>query len=289
MIIYLNGKYVPKEQAVVSVFDHGLLYGDGIFEGIRAYHNRVFKMEEHIDRLYESAKSIMLNIGMSKDEMTEMVLETLRKNDLREGYIRLLVTRGVGDLGLDPNKCPKASVICIAADIQLYPAELYQKGLKINTVATRRNISEAVNPRIKSLNYMNNILAKIEAVQMGCAEALMLNNDGYVAEATGDNVFLVKNGTLLTPPSSVGALEGVTRNTVMELARKKGLEVKEALLTRHDVYNADECFLTGSAAEVIPVVSVDGRQINDGTPGETTKMLNADFGELTKIDGPEIF
>ncbi|QRN84973.1 branched-chain-amino-acid transaminase [Clostridia bacterium] len=289
MIIYLNGKYVPKEQAVVSVFDHGLLYGDGIFEGIRAYHNRVFKMEEHIDRLYESAKSIMLNIGMSKDEMTEVVLETMRKNDLREGYIRLLVTRGVGDLGLDPNKCPKASVICIAADIQLYPAELYQKGLKISTVATRRNISEGVNPRIKSLNYMNNILAKIEAVQMGCAEALMLNNEGYVAEATGDNVFLVKKGTLLTPPSSVGALEGVTRNTVMELAEKRGLKVKEALLTRHDVYNADECFLTGSAAEVIPVVSVDGRQIGDGTPGETTMMLNADFGELTKIDGPEIF
>ena len=289
MIIYLDGKYVPKEQAVVSVFDHGLLYGDGIFEGIRAYHNRVFKLEEHIDRLYESAKSIMLDIGMSKEEMTEVVLETMRKNDLREGYIRLLVTRGVGDLGLDPRKCPKASIICIGASIQLYPEELYEKGLEINTVATRRNINEGVNPRIKSLNYMNNILAKIEAVRMGCAEALMLNNEGYVAEATGDNVFLVKKGVLLTPPTSAGALEGITRNTVMELARERGMEVKEVMMTRHDVYNADECFLTGSAAEVIPVVSVDGRLIGDGTPGETTKMLNTDFRELTKSDGPEIF
>jgi branched-chain amino acid aminotransferase len=289
MIIYLDGKYVPKEQAVVSVFDHGLLYGDGIFEGIRAYHNRVFKLEEHIDRLFESAKTVMLEIGKTKEEMTEIVLETLRKNDLREGYIRLLVTRGVGDLGLDPRRCPKASVICIAANIQLYPEELYQKGMEINTVATRRNIAEGVNPRVKSLNYMNNILAKIEAVRMGCSEALMLNNEGYVAEASGDNVFLVKKGVLLTPPISAGILEGITRNAVMDLARVRGMEVKEITLTRHDVYNADECFLTGSAAEVIAVVSVDGRVIGEGVPGEKTMMLNADFRELTKSDGPEIF
>ncbi len=289
MIVYLDGKYVPEEQAVVSVFDHGLLYGDGIFEGIRAYHNRVFKLEEHIDRLYESAKTIMLDIGLTKEETTEVVLETMRKNGLREGYIRLVVTRGKGDLGLDPRRCPKASVICIGASIQLYPEEFYVKGLDINTVATRRNISEGVNPRVKSLNYMNNILAKIEAVRMGCPEALMLNNEGYVSEATGDNVFLVKKGVLITPPISAGILEGVTRNTVMDLAREAGIEVKEALFTRHDVYNADECFLTGSAAEVVPVVKVDGRVIGDGVPGEITRRLNADFRELTKTDGPVIF
>jgi len=289
MIVYLDGKYVPEEQAVVSVFDHGLLYGDGIFEGIRAYHNRVFKLEEHIDRLYESAKTIMLDIGLTKEETTEVVLETMRKNGLREGYIRLVVTRGKGDLGLDPRRCPKASVICIGANIQLYPEEFYEKGLDINTVATRRNISEGVNPRVKSLNYMNNILAKIEAVRMGCPEALMLNNEGYVSEATGDNVFLVKKGVLITPPISAGILEGVTRNTVMDLAREAGIEVKEALFTRHDVYNADECFLTGSAAEVIPVVKVDGRVIGDGVPGGITRRLNADFRELTKTDGPVIF
>lgn len=289
MIIYKDGSYVPKEQAVVSVFDHGLLYGDGIFEGIRAYHNRVFKMREHIDRLYESAKTLMLDIGMSKEEMTEVVLETLRRNDLREGYIRLLVTRGVGDLGLDPRKCPRSSVIVIAANIQLYPEELYEKGLSINTVATRRNIAEGVNPRVKSLNYMNNILAKMEAVRMGCAEALMLNQEGYVAEATGDNVFLVKHGVLITPSISEGILEGITRNAVMDLARERGMEVREMRLTRHDVYNADECFLTGSAAEVIPVVEVDGRTIGDGTPGEHTMTLNAAFRELTRHDGPLIF
>jgi len=289
MVIYLDGKFVPEEQAVVSVFDHGLLYGDGIFEGIRAYHNRVFKMEEHIDRLFESAKTLMLDIGMTKEETIEVVLESLRRNNLKEGYIRLVVTRGKGDLGLDPRRCPKSSVICIAANIQLYPEELYEKGLEINTVATRRNIAEGVNPRIKSLNYVNNILAKMEAIRMGCIEALMLNNEGYVAEATGDNVFLVKKNVLLTPPISAGILEGITRNAVMDLAKARGMEVKEMMLTRHDVYNADECFLTGSAAEVIPVVKVDGRVIGEGIPGENTNKLIADFRELTKHDGPEIF
>ena len=289
MIVYLDGKYVPEEQAVVSVFDHGLLYGDGIFEGIRAYHNRVFKMDEHIDRLFESAKTIMLDIGLTKAEVTDVVLETMRRNNLRQGYIRLVVTRGKGDLGLDPNRCPKACVICIGANIQLYPEELYQKGLKINTVATRRNISEGVNPRVKSLNYMNNILAKIEAVRMGCPEALMLNNEGYVAEATGDNVFLVKKGVLITPPIHAGILEGITRNTVIDLARERGIEVREMLFTRHDVYNADECFLTGSAAEVIPVVEVDGRQVGEGVPGSMTMELNSAFRAQTEIDGPVIF
>ncbi|WP_227764484.1 branched-chain-amino-acid transaminase [Zhaonella formicivorans] len=288
LIIYLNGKYVPEEEAVVSVFDHGLLYGDGVFEGIRAYHGRVFKLKEHIDRLYESAQTIKLNIELTKEEMTEVVLETLRRNNLQDGYIRLVVSRGKGDLGLDPRKCSKSFVFCIAAGIQLYPKELYEKGLSIVTVATRRNIPEAMNPRVKSLNYLNNIMAKIEATLAGVPEALMLNNEGYVAEATGDNVFLVKNGVLITPPPFVGLLEGITRNTVMELARAKGIKVEERVFTRHDVYIADECFLTGTAAEVIPVVSVDGRQIGDGTPGKMTLELIKDFRELTKVDGPVI-
>jgi branched-chain amino acid aminotransferase len=221
--------------------------------------------------------------------MTEVVLETLRRNNLQDGYIRLVVSRGKGDLGLDPRKCAKSFVFCIAAGIQLYPEELYEKGLSIVTVATRRNIPEAMNPRVKSLNYLNNIMAKIEATLAGVPEALMLNNEGYVAEATGDNVFIVKNGVLITPPPFVGLLEGITRNAVMELARAKGIKVEERVFTRHDVYIADECFLTGTAAEVIPVVSVDGRQIGDGKPGKMTLELIKDFRELTKVDGPAIF
>lgn len=289
LIIYFDGKYVPQEEAKVSVFDHGLLYGDGVFEGIRAYHGRIFKLSEHLDRLYESARTIQLDIGISKEEMEQAVLETCRRNNIRDGYIRLVVSRGPGDLGLDPRKCPKPLVFCIAAKIQLYPEELYEKGLEIVTVATRRNVPEALNPRIKSLNYLNNILAKIEANLAGVPEALMLNNDGYVAEATGDNVFLVKNGVLVTPPPFVGILEGITRNTVMELAREQGMPVEERLFTRHDVYIADECFLTGTAAEIIPVVKADGRTIGDGKPGQVTKDLIHRFRELTKIDGPAIY
>lgn len=289
LTIYLNGQYVKEEDAKVSVFDHGLLYGDGIFEGIRAYHNRVFKLDEHIDRLYDNANSILLNLWLTKEEMKEVVLETLRKNNLREGYIRLVVTRGYGDLGLDPDKCPKATIFCIASAIKLYPQELYDNGLVVNTVPTRRNISEAVNPRFKSLNYLNNIMAKIESKLTGTIEAIMLNNEGYVSEATGDNIFLVRKGVLITPPIYAGVLEGVTRNAVMDLARKKGLEVKETLFTRHDVYSADECFLTGTAAEVISVIKVDGRVIGSGKPGNITKGLNEDFRELTKSDGPLIF
>ncbi|MDS1029331.1 branched-chain-amino-acid transaminase [Bacillota bacterium LX-D] len=289
LVIYLNGDFVPEEQAVVSVFDHGLLYGDGVFEGIRAYHNRVFRLAEHIDRLYESAQTINLEIGMTRAEMCEVVLKTLRKNNLKDAYIRLVVTRGKGDLGLDPRKCEHASVICIAAGIKMYPEELYQKGMSIVTVATRRNPPEGVNPKIKSLNYLNNIMAKMEANLANAAEGLLLNNEGYVAEATGDNIFIVKNGVLITPPSFIGLLEGITRNAVIELARKRGIEVQEKLFTRHDVYNADECFLTGTAAEAIPVVSVDGRKIGNGEPGEITIELIKDYRELVKVDGPVIF
>lgn len=289
LIIYLDGKYVPEQEAKISVFDHGLLYGDGVFEGIRAYHGRVFKLQDHLERLYESAKSIMLEIPISMAEMQEVVLETLRRNQLKDGYIRLIVTRGYGDLGLDPRKCPKASIINIAASIKLYPEEFYQKGLEMITVPTKRNNSEVLSPRIKSLNYLNNIMAKIEANLGNVLEAIMLNDQGYVAEATGDNIFIVKKGVLLTPPKHMGILEGITRNTVMEIALKRGIEVREDVFTRHDVFIADECFLTGTAAEVIPVVKVDGRVIGDGTPGNITKKLMADYKELTKLDGPLIY
>ncbi|WP_027363984.1 branched-chain-amino-acid transaminase [Desulfotruncus alcoholivorax] len=289
LIIYLDGKYVPEEQAVVSVFDHGLLYGDGIFEGIRAYHNRVFKLQEHLIRLYESARTLAMEIPISIEEMREVVLETLRRNNLQDAYIRLVVTRGKGDLGLDPRKCAKPTIFCIAASIQLYPEELYERGLEMITVATRRNIPEACNPRVKSLNYLNNIYAKIEANLAGVPEAIMLNQEGYVAEATGDNLFLVKNGKLITPPIHVGMLEGVTRNAVMDLAKERGIEVIEKVFTRHDVYIADECFLTGTAAELIPCVRVDGRAIGNGQPGPVFKELLSDFRALTKVDGPVIF
>ncbi len=289
LIIYLNGEFVDETEAKVSVFDHGLLYGDGIFEGIRAYHGRVFKLDDHLDRLYESAKSILLDIPMSKAEMQGVVLETMRRNNLRDGYIRLVVSRGKGDLGLDPRKCPKPTVFCIGASIQLYPEEFYAKGLDVRTVATRRNVSEACNPRVKSLNYLNNILAKIEANLAGILEAVMINHDGYVSEATGDNIFIIKKGVLITPPVHMGILEGITRNTVMELARKRGIEVREDVFTRHDIYIADECFLTGTAAELIPVVKVDGRAIGDGKPGPMFNQLLEDFHKLTEVDGPEIF
>ncbi|MDN5347596.1 MAG: branched-chain amino acid aminotransferase [Clostridia bacterium] len=289
LIIYLDGKYVDEEEAKVSVFDHGLLYGDGVFEGIRAYHGRVFKLKEHIDRLYESARAIALDPGLSKEEMTRIVLETCRRNNLKDAYIRLVVTRGKGDLGLDPRKCPKPLVFCIAAAIQLYPQELYEKGLELVTLGTRRNAPDALDPRIKSLNYLNNILAKIEATRAGAPEGLFLNREGYVAEATGDNIFIIKGGRLLTPPPEAGLLEGITRNTVMQLAAEQGIPVQEKMLTRHDVYTADECFLTGTAAEVIPVVRVDARPIGDGRPGPITKELIALFRAHTEVDGPFIF
>jgi branched-chain amino acid aminotransferase len=284
----MNGKLVDKKDAMVSVFDHGLLYGDGVFEGIRTYNGRVFLLDEHIDRLYDSAKAIDLNIQMSKRQMVNAVVKTCAANKITNGYIRLVVTRGVGTLGLNPYLCKKPQVIIIAANIQLYPAELYELGLKLVTVGTLRNSPEAVNPRIKSLNYLNNVLAKVEALNAGVMEAIMLNNQGYVAEATGDNVFALRRNRLVTPPPWCGALEGVTRNKCMELAREMGLEVVEDVISRYDLYTADEVFLTGTAAEIIAVIEVDKRQIGDGKPGATTRKLEAAFREFANNNGTPI-
>jgi branched-chain amino acid aminotransferase len=286
--VYIDGVFHPKSEAKVSVFDHGFLYGDGVFEGIRAYHGKVFRLDEHIERLYDSAKAIGLVIPIAPAEMSGVVVESCRRNGIANGYIRLVVSRGVGDLGLNPYLCPKASVICIAATIQLYPAALYQSGMEIVTVATPRNHPEALNPRIKSLNYLNNIMAKMEAIRAGVQEALMLNLQGYVAECTGDNLFVFRDGKLVTPPATEGALEGITRNAVIELARKKGLDMREERLSRFDIYTADEMFLTGTGAELIPVVKVDGRAIGDGGVGPVFKGLLGDFHELVKVDGAPI-
>jgi branched-chain amino acid aminotransferase len=280
--IYINGTLFDKEDAKISVYDHGLLYGDGVFEGIRSYAGKVFRMAEHLDRLWNSAKAILLQIPISKPEMAKAIESTLAANGIRDGYIRVVVTRGVGTLGLDPNRCSNPQVIVIADKISLYPDELYQKGLKIVTVSVARNHPAALSPRIKSLNYLNNILAKIEGLQAGCIEALMLNLKGEVAECTGDNLFLVRQGRLLTPPIDAGILEGITRDAAIDLARQMGLEVLETPLTKHDVYIADECFLTGTAAEVVPVVEVDSRMIGDGVPGPITRELMARFHELTR-------
>jgi branched-chain amino acid aminotransferase len=277
----MNGKLVDKSEAKVSVYDHGLLYGDGVFEGIRVYHGKVFRLKEHIDRLYDSARAIWLEIPMTREDMTRAVEETVKANEKKDGYIRLVVTRGPGTLGLDPRKC-EPQVFIIVDDISLYPRELYENGLEIITAATIRNHPAALNPRIKSLNYLNNILAKIEAIRGGCLEALMLNPEGKVAECTGDNVFVVKHGTIRTPPLDAGILEGVTRNAVIELARKAGYTVREEALTRHDVFTADELFLTGTAAEIIPVVKCDGRPIGGGKPGPVTKKLRELFQQLVR-------
>ncbi len=280
--IYIGGKLYDKEDAKISVYDHGLLYGDGIFEGIRSYNGKVFRLNEHLDRLWNSAKAIWLQIPMTKEEMAKAIEDTLAVNGIRDGYIRVVVTRGVGTLGLDPNRCDNPQVIIIADKISLYPEELYQKGLEIITVSVMRNHPAALSPRIKSLNYLNNILAKIEGIQAGCIEALLLNHKGEIAECTGDNIFLVRQGVLMTPPIDAGILEGVTRDTVIGLAKQAGIEVREIPLTKHDVYIADECFLTGSAAEVVPVVTVDSRTIGDGVPGPMTQKLMAAFHKLTR-------
>jgi branched-chain amino acid aminotransferase len=287
-LVYIDGTFYPKAEAKVSVFDHGFLYGDGVFEGIRAYHGKVFRLDAHIVRLYESAKAIGLTIPVTPEEMSNIVIESCRRNGIANGYIRLVVSRGVGDLGLNPYLCPKASVICIAATIQLYPAALYESGLDIVTVATPRNHPEALNPRIKSLNYLNNIMAKMEAIRAGVQEAIMLNLQGYVAECTGDNIFIFRNGKLVTPPATEGALEGITRNAVIDLARKQGLDVREERMSRFDIYTADEMFLTGTGAELIPVVKVDGREIGKGGVGPVFKALLADFHSLVKVDGAPI-
>jgi branched-chain amino acid aminotransferase len=280
--VYINGKLFDKQDAKVSVYDHGLLYGDGVFEGIRVYSGKVFRLREHIERLYESARHIHLEVPLSQDEMSRAVLDTVKANNKHDGYIRLIITRGAGTLGLDPRRTSEPQIIIIVDDISLYPAELYENGLEIITASTIRNHPNAVNPRIKSLNYLNNILAKIEAIRAGVLEAIMLNPEGKVAECTGDNIFVVRRGKLLTPPIDAGILEGVTRNAVMELAVQAGIPVREIDLTRHDVYAADECFLTGTAAEVIAVVKCDDRVIGDGKPGPITRQLRERFQRLVR-------
>jgi len=288
MKIYIDGEFYEKEQAKVSVFDHGLLYGDGVFEGIRFYNGRVFRLDEHIDRLYDSARAICLTVPLDRQALIEATLETIRKNDLRDGYVRLVVTRGAGDLGLNPALCPKATIIIIAAKITLYPAEMYENGLKVVTCATRRIPHGALSPMVKSLNYLNNVMAKIEAANAGAGEGLMLNEQGYVAECTGDNVFIVKRGHVYTPPIASGALAGVTRAVVFELAAEAGIPVTEPDITRYDLFTADEVFLTGTAAEIIPVVTLDRRPIGDGRPGSVTRQLMTRFHELTQSTGTVI-
>ena len=283
--IYLDGKLVDKSEAVISVFDHGLLYGDGVFEGIRSYDGLVFKLSEHLDRLFESAHTLKLGIPLPKKELEEAVIETLKANGLKDAYIRLVVTRGVGDLGLDPRKCPKATLFIIADKIALYPKEYYEKGLELVTVPTVRNHPEALNPQLKTLNYLNNILAKIEATHAGKDEAILLNSQGYVTECTGENIFYVKGQEIVTPPTYVGILKGITRDVVMRISREIGFMVDEKPFTRHDLYTADEVFLTGTAAEIVPVAKIDNRVIKTGRPGKITLRLMAEFKKLTPKEG----
>lgn len=289
LTIFLDGKFVPEGDAKVSVFDHGLLYGDGIFEGIRFYNGRVFKLEEHLERLWDSARSICLEIPMGRNEMTEALLETIRQNGLREGYIRLVVTRGVGNLGLNPVQCKRPSVIIIATTITLYPKEVYESGLTVVTCATRRTGAAALNPAVKSLNYLNNVMARIEANLAGADEALMLNEAGNVAECTADNIFIIKRSQIFTPPIAAGALRGITRSVVFDIAAELGLKITETDITRHDVFVADECFLSGTAAELIPVIKADGRVIGNGMPGSITARMIGRFRELTRETGTPIF
>ena len=287
--IFVDGEFFDERDAKISVFDHGLLYGDGIFEGIRFYDGRVFRLEEHHDRLWDSARSICLEIPMSREAMTEALLETVRRNGLRDGYIRQIVTRGVGNLGLNPAQCKRPTVIIIAAAIALYPEEAYRNGLTIVTCATRRAGAATLNPAVKSLNYLNNIMARIEANLAGADEALMLNDAGNVAECTADNVFIIKKGRIFTPPISAGALRGITRAVVFEIADELGVQITETDISRHDVFVADECFLTGTAAEVIPVIKADGRMIGAGKPGELSTRMIARFRELTRAGGTPIY
>jgi branched-chain amino acid aminotransferase len=280
--IYINGKFFDKADARISVYDHGLLYGDGVFEGIRVYDGKVFRLPQHVERLYDSARSIYLEIPLSRQQMADAIERTVQVNQKQNGYIRVVVTRGAGSLGLDPRKTTDPQVIVIVDDITMYPPELYENGMEIVTAPTIRNHPNALNPRIKSLNYLNNIMAKVEGVRAGCLEALMLNHKGEVAECTGDNIFLVKHGILKTPPTDAGILEGVTRNAVLELARAADIPVQETALTRHDVYAADECFLTGTAAEVIAVIKCDGRVIGNGKPGPITRQLRERFHTLVR-------
>ncbi|MCB1232530.1 MAG: branched-chain-amino-acid transaminase [Verrucomicrobiae bacterium] len=287
--IHIDGQLFDEADAKISVFDHGLLYGDGVFEGIRFYNDRVFRCDEHIDRLYDSAKAIHLEVPMSKSAMVEAMLETIRANDLHDGYIRLIVTRGVGGLGLSPYRCDKASVIVIASTIALYDPEVYEKGLKLVTCATRRPSHDTLSPAVKSLNYLSNVMAKIEALQAKADEGVMLNTAGYVAECTGDNIFVVKNGVIYTPPVHAGALNGITRKVVIELAEARGYDMIETEMSRYELYTADELFLTGTAAEVVPVRIYDERVIGSGEPGPVTRQLLADFVEITQTTGTPIY
>ena len=288
MKIYIDGQFFDEAEAKISVFDHGLLYGDGVFEGIRFYSGRIFELEAHVSRLYDSARAILLEIPLSPEEMNEAILETIRENGLQDGYVRLVVTRGAGTLGLNPFHCPKASVIVIASSISLYPPEKYDAGLKLVTCSTRRMAPAALGPQVKSLNYLNNIMAKIEALHAGADEGLILNEQGFIAECTGDNVFAIKDGVLRTPPVSSGALGGITRRIAIDIGRELGFEVAEADLTRYDLYTAHECFLTGTAAEVISAVELDKRTIADGRPGPITGKVIARFRELVGSTGTPI-
>ena len=283
--VFLDGEFVDSESAKISIFDHGLLYGDGVFEGIRSYNRKAFRLDEHMDRLYESAEAIRLEIPVAKEEFTEKILETLKMNDLDDAYIRVVVTRGIGDLGLDPRKCKHPTVFIITDKIALYPEDFYKKGLPITIAKTRRNHPITVDPRIKSLNYLNNILGRIEAIDAGTEEALMLTLDGYVVECTGDNIFIFKDGKLLTPPSDIGALEGVTQDVVIELAAKRGISTEYKKMLPAEVFEAEECFLTGTAAEIVPVIKIDGKNISTGKPGEITRQMCQDYRKLTETEG----
>lgn len=287
--IYLNGQYVKKEDAKVSVYDHGFLYGDGIFEGIRIYDGNIFRCREHLDRLYDSAKSIMLNIPLSLTQMEDALCETIRRNGLRDGYIRLVVSRGPGNLGLDPLRCPEAYVVIIVEQLAIYPEEAYRDGLRSVSVSSRRNLPDALNPKIKSLNYLNNILVKIQANLAGVGEAIMLNSQGYVAEGSSDNIFIIKRGVVYTPPCYIGALEGITRGAIMELCAKLGIPLREEPFTLHDVYTADEVFFTGTAAEVIAVREVDGRIIGEGRAGPLTSRLLDEFRKIVSVEGVKVY
>ena len=287
--VNLNGRFVRRENAKISVFDHGLLYGDGIFEGLRSYKGKIFYLDKHVERLYHSAHYIMLEPTLSKSEMQEEIVETVKKNRLFDAYIRVVITRGEGDLGLDPEKCPAPFYFVIADKIQLYPEKLYEEGLKIVTVSIRRNPPFSLDPQVKSLNYLNNILAKIEGKKAGYMESLMLDEHGWVLECTGDNIFIVKDGVLITPPTYIGVLEGITRDVVIEVAGKMGVPFKEEIFSSYTLYNADECFLTGTAAEIVPVVEVDGRKISNGKPGEITKKIREEFKKITCKRGTPVY
>ena len=287
--IYIDGEFFPEGEAKISVFDHGLLYGDGVFEGIRFYKDRVFRLDEHIERIYDSAKAILLEIPLTPEELTKAVIDTIAKNDLHDGYVRLVVTRGVGGLGLSPYRCEKASIVVIASSITLYPPEMYENGLTMATCSTRRPRHDTLSPAVKSLNYLSNVMAKVEALATGAEEGVMLNAEGYVAECTGDNIFIVKKGHVYTPTLASGSLYGITRQVVIELVEAAGLPLKEIEMARYDLYTADELFLTGTAAEVVPVSEYDKRKIGDGTVGPITTRLMSDFRNLVETTGTPIY